>query len=209
MLGVGHQGPTLNQRSVRPRRSLITLLFLGVALPIVWAFYIRPVPRPTSLSEGWRACLVEPASIIQTATHRPDVGPGAASVLYVRAKWGQSPFETEFQRGELLLELPQGLVAGSVVRFSKGVPSGSYREGGEGIVFDARTLEGTVRVIDNTPQGIDLLLDLEATSPLLNQTTSGTAPLNGRVRAPRATSVSGCVQGERLVRRHGCMSGQL
>jgi hypothetical protein len=178
---------------MRARRYFIALA-LGVALFLGVVLYARRTQRPASLGEGWHACLVEPASIVETGGERPVIGAGSTSVLRVSAKWGQSHFETEHSHGELLLELSRGLKTGSVVPFSNGVPHGSYREGGMGPVYITRTLEGTIQVLATTPQVMTIMIDLKAASPLLNEVASDIAPLTGTVRAVRTQIEGECVK---------------
>jgi hypothetical protein len=168
----------------------VLLVFAGLALGV--SALTRRSPRPLFLEDGWLACLVERAALAPARDGGLRVSSGVGAVLRVSARWHESHLETEHISGELLVELPGELRAGSTLRFSGGAPLGSYRERGQGIVFHSQMLEGTIQVRQALPGAVVLSIDLQAKSPSTDDLPNGPPPLVGTVRAVRATDLRAC-----------------
>lgn len=147
-------------------------------------------PRPASV-EKWQACLVEHARIEQKGD-RPVVVAGDLSVLFLHARWGDSPFVTEYSWGETLLELPAPLAVGTTVILEDAALKVSHREGGQALVFVSSRFEGSLGILRLDPRMAEIGLDLGATAPTVDLAKRGSVTMSGNVTAARVASITDC-----------------
>lgn len=149
--------------------------------------------RPTSLG-AWTASLHHDTALREDEQHLRGriyelaAGPGTV-VLVLETRWGRSLIRSEHEAASLLIELP-----GAALRRGVRIPIGpsvraEYLEGSMVPIYTARTLEGTIDVLDTSSGTASLAIDLRAT---LDAKGGPPRPLllQGRVRARYEDAVS-------------------
>ncbi len=150
--------------------------------------------RPTSLG-AWTASLHhdtvlrEDAQHLRGRTYELAAGPGTV-VLILETSWGRSLIRSEYEAASLLIELP-----GAALRRGTRIPIGpsvraEYLEGSMVPIYTARTLEGTIDVLDTSSGTASLAIDLRATLDAKLGGPPRPLLLQGRVRARYEAAVS-------------------
>ena len=147
-------------------------------------------PRPSSI-ERWEACVVERGRVERSSV-RVTVGPGTAPVVFLHARWGDSPFVSEYSWGELMAELTGGLSGGATTTYANGAPAAAYREGGQILAFDTDRLDGSIRVVRSDARTAVLDVDVRAVAPTVDIGRRGIMPARGVITARRVSSAREC-----------------
>lgn len=115
---------------------------------------------------------------------QPMVTQGRSQVLLLTTSWGEVPFVTDTGSYlDLALTLPSELPPGT--SFAADSRKGYLRIGGMDVSYESRQLEGTIRVVEVTPDAAVLDLDIWARSPIIDD-GRGEQHVVGRVRAVEA-----------------------
>lgn len=144
--------------------------------------------RPASIAD-WQSCVVAPGALSGTDVVDVVPTPGRA-VWHAGAEWGRSAVRTEYQAGDLLVELPQELTQGSTLPIDKSTRS-LYREGGEAVSYQVEGLEGTITIKSLTADQAVFDVDLHGT-PTKDAAQRGPLTLKGTVTAGRRTQLADC-----------------
>jgi hypothetical protein len=112
-------------------------------------------------------------------------------VLYLHARWGDSPFVTEYSWGALKMALPRPLIPAKVYRLTSRSKT-IYREGSQALFFNSLHVVGEVRVVGVRAGSVRLALKLRADRPDVDRLGRGSVPIRGTVRAHRASRPSAC-----------------
>ncbi|APR79336.1 Hypothetical protein A7982_04683 [Minicystis rosea] len=178
----------MHEAITRHTRRFLRLVTIAVALSTSLGCRTS---KPSSLGSGWEALVVAPANLTLGA-HDARAVSGTAAVLCLHARWGKSPFVTEYSYGQFVAEISPALTPGTITRFAAGSPPGMYQEGGMVLVYDGRVLEGTIQVVWSDATSVDLAVDLMVKSPSLDRAGMGAIPLRGIVKATRESNVERC-----------------
>jgi len=144
--------------------------------------------RPAGIAE-WQSCIVAPGAIAGTDAIEVVPKPGRA-VWHARAEWGRSPVRSEYQAGDLLVELPEELVPGATLQIDKSARA-LYREGGEAVIYQVDGLEGTITIESVSAGGATFHVDLHG-PPTRDVAQRGELRLNGTIDAKRRARLTDC-----------------
>ncbi|MFT3770786.1 MAG: hypothetical protein QM820_35635 [Minicystis sp.] len=150
--------------------------------------------------EGWTGCLFENAA--RDMLHGETVSkPGAGSFVYVYTAWKLHPLHAEARMSELEIDFPAALSPGVTRTFSREgrttehERTAAYQEryGFLGSpILSAKTLSGSVRVIESDPQSASIAIDLTAPDLAIDDDKLGPVTLRGTVKARKVTSMAEC-----------------
>lgn len=168
-------------------RPLLLLLALGTLCTGCSRCTFKGTPKPTRLAE-WRACWITGHRLAPSRTRPAEIVRGEAgrAVLFLHVRWGESLIRTEYQYGEVMIELPALAKAGARTRLEDPARA-LHVEGGQG-GFDKQGLTGTVELLGRDGDRVELKLDL--------RTASGPPVRFFRetIRAARVPDLKACLQ---------------
>ncbi|MFO0550735.1 MAG: hypothetical protein U0271_20240 [Polyangiaceae bacterium] len=166
------------------------LRFLSLAVVTLLGSGCGASSRPASIAD-WQSCIVAPGAIHGGVESVVDVIPTPGhAVWHAGAEWGRSAVRTEYQAGDLLVELPQELTRGTKLQINASTPA-LYREGGEAVSYQVEALEGTITVTTLTTDRATLEVDLRGT-PTKDAAQRGPLTLKGTVTAHRRAQLADC-----------------
>jgi hypothetical protein len=141
------------------------LLLLALLVPTAGCSRCTPrgTPRPTCLAE-WEACWIAAHRLAPSKARPAEIvrGKGSRAVLFLHVRWGESLIRTEYQYGEVMVELPALAKAGAQARLEDPARA-LYVEGGQG-GFEKQGLTGTVELLGSDGDHVELKLDLRTAS---------------------------------------------
>jgi hypothetical protein len=150
--------------------------------------------------EGWTGCIFDGAE--HDMLHGDTVPrPAAGTFVYVYTSWQLHPLEAQGRTSELEIDFPAALSAGVTRELSR---EGRQTERGRTAAYQerygsfgsptlvARTLAGSVRVLESDARSASLAVDLTALDLVVDDDKLGPVTLRGTVRARRVASMQEC-----------------
>jgi hypothetical protein len=132
--------------------------------------------------DDWKAEVVHDSRITDDPDLKmPMLKKGRSEVLLIGTKWGKLPIIMDTEAYAEVMLVPPDLETGS--SFSVADRKGVFREGGMEVTYESHDLQGTIRVVEATPEAAVLDVDLWARSPIVDVRKRGDRDLTGRVRA--------------------------